>query len=646
MFKHPNPLGNRKNSLSQGYDKKSSLDASITVSLSSPRMKCSPGAKNLLSIMSILPDGLSDAELLQSKLAIEDILACKAVLLGTSLAYTDNKSRLKCLAPIREYVKQFYPPPIALIQPLTVHYHALLTLHQTYYGTHQMGEIVNQAVLNLGNLHQVLQRTLHRENSCLADAIKCAISFSGCSRIGGHGATVLLDSIPALLPRPSNHQLEALFITEVFFSIFYRPISNPDILIDQGMLHFNHFNDLSLEAKFHLAVGHYHRALKNDPSTALRFFTKAFSLAESCGDGNRQIEALASMAKLAYHTGKYFVALTHARLAQRLGKLHANLYGEAQALWIEGMCCRDIGDYKDAISQLHRSKDALGLCGVAGGHSHHLTMVDEAQVHLLKSEYVEARSILSEIVRAISPQRDPNLYAHSMLNFAEIGVRVGDSKSDVLRHLDAAKMVFQATKDIQSLMACDTILADLHLRDGDLAAAKMLFRLCIRSMSGIYNECVSFCMERLADVTRWGSTQSIAPWAVVYLAHARKSQEKLAVNNAFLFLGDVFLSEADEETAHSLFVVALEGFTALDVHRSRAQCMTRLGDLANKRGDISDAMEFWKAARPLFERSLQGMEVTRIDSRLSRQFKELTIDKRAKADPVKDLSERMRVTSD
>ncbi|KAJ7889983.1 hypothetical protein B0H13DRAFT_1887836 [Mycena leptocephala] len=79
--------------LAAGNDRQSNLDASIRLSLSSPRITSS--AKELLSLLSILPDGLSDVELLQSNLPIRNIQSCKATLLSTSLAYTDNKKRLR-----------------------------------------------------------------------------------------------------------------------------------------------------------------------------------------------------------------------------------------------------------------------------------------------------------------------------------------------------------------------------------------------------------------------------------------------------------------------------------------------------------------------------------------------------------------------
>jgi hypothetical protein len=96
--------------LSVGNDRRSNLDASIEIFLLSLRLTSSPGALDLLKLLSILPDGLSNVELLQGSLPIPDILACKAVLLGTCLAYQDGKKRLKSLVPIREHLQHFLPP--------------------------------------------------------------------------------------------------------------------------------------------------------------------------------------------------------------------------------------------------------------------------------------------------------------------------------------------------------------------------------------------------------------------------------------------------------------------------------------------------------------------------------------------------------
>jgi tetratricopeptide (TPR) repeat protein len=598
-------------------------------------MKSSPGSKDLLQLLSILPDGLSDAEIIQSNLPIQNVLRCKSALLGVSLAYYDSRMRLKVLAPIRDYMEQFYPPSAALIQPLCQHFHLLLNLYRRYYGTQQMGGIMARAAVNFGNLNQVLQRSLRPDYPDLADTIRCAIAFNACHRISGQGGTALLDDIPAVLPQPCDHELEALFITEAFNSFQYRPIVNPALLIDQAKLHFDHLNDPSLEgeskkssryashltttAKFYTAVGHFHRSAKHDNSAARIYLKKAITLAQSCGDTARQSNALTNLAELECHIGEYSSSLTYAREAAEIANLSGNLHGEAMALRVEGICFQSRGDFKNAILRLHRARERLELCGVSGGNLEIITMNDEAQVHLLKSEYVEASTMHNQIVQIISAERDPALYASSIMNFAELDILTGASALDVLHNLDKAKSMYRAMKSFGGLASLDAISADLELREGNTATANVGLQGCITSMRGHSSELVAYCLERLANVTLWeiADFESASAWTVIYLAEAQKSTEYLDLHKSLLFLGDVFLSNGDETTAHNLFVVALDGFTAMDVHRSRAQCMIRLGDLAKQHGDLSKAVELWNGARPLFERSLQLNDAAKIDSRLA-----------------------------
>jgi hypothetical protein len=106
-------------------------------------------------------------------------------------------------------------------------------------------------------------------------------------------------------------------------------------------------------------------------------------------------------------------------------------------------------------------------------------------------------------------------------------------------------------------------------------------------------------------------------WTTVFLVHSLKRTEKLGIYKALKFLGDGFLSQNEEQTAISLFTVALEGFTQMDVHYSRAECMLQLGDISMGHSDPFKAVEFWERARPLFERSSQAKQVQHINERLA-----------------------------
>ncbi|KAJ7167028.1 hypothetical protein C8R46DRAFT_268998, partial [Mycena filopes] len=120
--------------ISDGHDKRSNMELSISLSLSSPRITSIPDARDLLSLMAILPDGLSDAELRQAKFPLRNILGCKDALVRTALAYIDEHKRLKVLVPIREYMQKLLPPTDRVIKPLLCHFQELLEFHTAHRG--------------------------------------------------------------------------------------------------------------------------------------------------------------------------------------------------------------------------------------------------------------------------------------------------------------------------------------------------------------------------------------------------------------------------------------------------------------------------------------------------------------------------------
>ncbi|KAJ7716678.1 P-loop containing nucleoside triphosphate hydrolase protein, partial [Mycena olivaceomarginata] len=114
--------------LSEGYGKDSNLEKSIIISLKSPRMTSQPTALKLLGILSILPDGCRDREILSPPIPMSSVLDAKSVLLRTSLAYIDFDGRIKTLSPIREFIRRAYPPDKGLIEPVGAHWHKCLAL--------------------------------------------------------------------------------------------------------------------------------------------------------------------------------------------------------------------------------------------------------------------------------------------------------------------------------------------------------------------------------------------------------------------------------------------------------------------------------------------------------------------------------------
>ncbi|KAJ7369230.1 hypothetical protein DFH08DRAFT_833365, partial [Mycena albidolilacea] len=242
-------------------------------------------------------------------------------------------------------------------------------------------------------------------------------------------------------------------------------------------------------------------------------------------------------------------------------------------------------------------------------------MIAQAEVHKCKSEYSEAWEIQTKILE-ISTDQHAYWHAASLLNVAEIEVLIGVQKHDVQRKIDLARSIFTTLHLKPLIICCDATLADLYIREKDLPAAKRLLKKCLE-LTTEHSEIQLFCFERLGNGSFWGADEWTSGWTTIFLIHSLKLKSKLQVYKALQYLGQMFLTHKDENTAVSLFTVALVGFTYMDVHQSRAECMIGIGDISSRRGDLLKAIQLWESAKPLFERSFQVKEVQYVDDRLS-----------------------------
>ncbi|KAJ6576054.1 hypothetical protein DFH09DRAFT_1361666 [Mycena vulgaris] len=608
----------RTSILSEGYDRRSNLELSISVSLSGPTMTASPHARELLSLLAMLPDGLSDVELIQSQLPLTNILSCKSTLLRTALAYIDDRKRLKVLVPIREYQQKFHPSSRSLIQPLFKHYRELLQLHNEYFGTLSNVQVIGRIQSNFANIQNVLQSGLLADDPDLVRYIYSTCDLSSYSRNAGHGPIRFLDQIPALLPRPRDHRLEVTFITQALSAHVYDPVPHVQQMIDQGEQDCAYFDDPDLKCSFYNAAAYCYRLRSSNFPKAIHFCQLALALGGSPGKNKGQCQALEHLAWIQAELGDYYGAKAHANEACRLAEMSANLFRQAAALRIESYCLYSLGDYSQSISLSRRARLLLGFCGLTGGDVDQNIMSTQAEVHRLKSEYLEARKVNARILNDVSVVQQPYQHGFALLNIAQIDLETDASLTEVQGNIESANALFTTMGFSVGMALCEMLGATVKLQQGRLPVAWSLFQKSLTSFWGKNAEGVTYCLEKLANGRHWGATTEItSTWAVLFLAHSLKLKQKLEIHKALEFLGGVFLTWSDRITAFNLFTAALDGFTQMDVHRSKAECMLRLGEIAQLNGDTLKAAELWKTARPLFERSSQPTWVAEIDERLA-----------------------------
>ncbi|KAJ7758403.1 hypothetical protein B0H16DRAFT_1885377 [Mycena metata] len=606
--------------LSAGHDKRTNLEASIQISLSSSRLTSQPGAKDLLALLSILPDGLSDVELLQMNLPIQNIRAARSTLLSTCLAYVDEGKRLKVLGPIREHVQKSSPPSPSLLLSPREYFGQLLNLHSRYWGTDNPAGQSNRLASNLANIHQTFQRELHAGNPDLAQAVRYVLQYSFFRHIHGYGYTDLLPQVELLLPQACDDRIEIEYITRVFQSYMYYPVSEPELLVKQGLELLPNLTDPEYKCQFYRALGCYYCYHRNNFALSKQFLAKALTAANSAGLIDSAIKVLISSAETEGIQGNYSAANQYAQEARKLANLSGGLYAEAQALFNIAAAPLDC-NLTHRILMLDRARDLLRLCNMAGASLDHNILTMMALAHLDKTEHVEAKAIYTDVLLRTSAEQDPFNHVCCLINLVaiEIHTRTGQMEDHTRQALGRASSIFQTLHYPPGGILCDMVMSDLQLNDGDVAGAYAKLKQCVSSSWGKDASVVSGCLNRLADVKRWplDGTQRTWTWTITYLAWAQKTNDIIASHWALCFLGDYLLADEEEETAQNIFAAVLDGFTHMDIHEGRAHCMLRLGDMLERQGQRFMAAELWTVARTLFKRSMQEKNVAEIDARFA-----------------------------
>ncbi|KAJ7763324.1 hypothetical protein B0H16DRAFT_1368322, partial [Mycena metata] len=605
----------RTSLVSDGYDKRDNLGLSISLSLSSPCILARADSQHLLSLLSILPDGLSDAELQQSRLLINDVLGCKTALLRTALAYLDEHKRLKVLVPIREHVHRVQPPTHDHVRPLLKYFTELLRLRIQYSGHLATSQIVARISSNYFNIQNMLLEGLRHDDS---DSIYSICKFNRFSLVCGRGTIPLFRRVYESLPNLSDHHVQAYIIAEWFNSFQNYRIPDPERLIVEALNHFKFFHNPDLQCRFYNSLGYYYLEQKVDLAEARKYCEAALSLAKSTSNRTSQSNSLHRLAWIMWHMGDYSTSRGYAVESQTLARISGDLFREGQALHIEAVCLTEMGHYARSIFCCIRAKNLVTSCGMSGGGTDHTIMSSKAEVHKLKSEYMEARDIHNRILQGASMEQDQYSHAYALFNIADIDIAMGNFGDDVRKSLAKAESIFNAVGDEGAVQWCQVVRADIKFNDGDLVAARILLEGGLRFSLGKNAEMALHCLGKLANCAAWGTITGMPQWPTVLLAQSSKLRQRLGTHRALQFLGDIFWAHDDPVTAVSLFTAALDGFTTMDVHRSRGDCMHRLGDVSAQDGDLLRAAALWGTARTLFERSYQSKDVENMDRKLRR----------------------------
>ncbi|KAF7332723.1 hypothetical protein MKEN_00155700 [Mycena kentingensis (nom. inval.)] len=499
----------RTSMLADGYDRRSNLEMSISISLSSPRM--TPSAIRLLSLLSILPDGLSDAELCEANIGGTAVLHAKTTLLRTSLAYTDRHNRLKVLVPIREYVEREHPPLSGLFLSLLRYYTPIIRVYDRETGVAANGTsrspsaIVTALHANAANIQNILLRALLLPAAAFplaqrVTALELCFAFDLFSRRTGRGETVLMSRASEFLPRPCVPHLEVRYAKEVLNSFMWKGLSRADAekLIQHASGYLPQVEDANLKCHFYAILGTYYSKC-SDPAAATRALESGLALATETNNLVQQ--------------AKIYLRLAWAKwqMARECGDLEQ----EGQALRMEAILWHELGEYNRALGIIPSALDALERCGLGDTPETLAVLSSKAEIHAVRTEYAEAQAIYVRILQCLSPTGQPYMFALHVLNLAGTRTSLGDPRESVQADIDVARRMFTQIGHERLLQFCDLYEADLRARDGEVQSAVRVYEAILRASAGHDVDMEVYALERLERIP--AAFLQRCKWAVLLL---------------------------------------------------------------------------------------------------------------------------------
>ncbi|KAF7295983.1 AAA domain-containing protein [Mycena kentingensis (nom. inval.)] len=568
--------------LSEGEDKDNSLTASIRVSLSSPRLQSTPGALELLSILSLLPDGLVESDLQPGIIPIERPLAAKIALLRTALAYQEA-GRVKVLAPVREAIALLHPPRyLSLLRPLRVHWECLFRPWRDL--NRELKTDIRRLFADMGNYKSVLQyglTSLESENRTEIKEIVYAL-FALDSFYGTLGIGILSPEIADHVDRLDEDDLRMRYLFRQL--VLTKVTAETESYITQALEFARNAQDIAAESEvYREAARHSMRVGKIEEARERSALAcDAARRIPSYETSKAWQRALVFRAKILCYFGRASEARDDADQAVWIAQQNGDFINEFHALEESAVAYIELGDFPSATEKLERVRQLLRALGLEETQ-HDIAALDVlADAYLHQTAYIDAREVHRRIADMAGAQKRGQalFHANSMQEVVGLDVELGryDTEKEVVAALKPAQEIFDDHGYKYAEPMRHLIFGNLFSRTRRFKEAEQCYQRCFQLR---HNPSPSFAVLRLvkmADLTLKTAPATTIRWAVVLLSYSKVKSSVPGIPWALLYLARAMKQDADAESASALLHVALEEFGRMGIYRGRAECLLELSD--------------------------------------------------------------------
>ncbi|KLO17087.1 TPR-like protein [Schizopora paradoxa] len=575
---------------SEGDDRRSNLDMSVMLSLESPRLDSAPDARDLLSILALLPDGVFEDDLDLVAPRIRQAAKCSATLRRTALAYEDENGRLKLLAPIRSFIVNNQSPGPLHLAALESYIWSLVKQTRGIEEGRSR-EVIPRVASQINNIESIIERTLDDDSSDPRPAVKATVDLAQFHMYTSCG----------------------------------RPRS-----MDRALCCSRVLNDKALEADcLYMNAFMTHRHEKSNEQVEL-WLKHAAQLYREIGDATGEAKCLQELSVVCFMHNRKDESYAYVQRAHKMHMAASNLLGQANTLMLLGKhadynsdlkmakgffeesldistnklhnlplqanCLQQLADgaffssrYAEARDLSQRSLDIWEQLDMR--HSVHAgeSLDCLGSVHHILSRWEDAENCHRRAMRIYRKHDRHDRLANSLLNIAIGHVERGGSQAQVREAERYAKQSLEIFRNLRrnwGIAMCYQCQGDIEMARKDYRAAKSHYEEAYK----IFHEAgwkgdEAGCTMKLGDVDfTLSSSASALDSFQRALAMYQEAEEPLGQARCLKRLGDV-LSTADLEGAVERYLSAMDKFKEIGLVKEEKECAAKLIDVYWRLGE-------------------------------------------------------------
>ncbi|KAJ7109192.1 hypothetical protein C8R44DRAFT_278681 [Mycena epipterygia] len=432
-------------------DRRSSLDISIGISLNSPRMKAVPEAFTLLSLISLLPDGVDNTQLGAIFPSIAKSRRALSALWQTSLAYNDGHNRTRVLSPIRAHMMLYHQSDTAHRVSVLTYYMGLAALSSDLGGPHGQ-VIVKRLTPEIGNLHSIVNLTLDSTGESptiqplVRGAITAAINLSKFIRYThlGNPETVRLASVAA------NKLGDPVLRADVLYHLAWITLSigtsdeklEHERLCREALALYEQNGNLNGQAECTWLLGQFYKGGKRQKECK-GLYEQALGFAVEAQNAYCEAKCLSNLSEITFYAGDPKASELLSQQALKLFRELENLTNVGMTLYWLGRLAAFRND-RTADARFDEAAEVLKQAGAY--HQVGRILVGKGDSAFARCDFYSARE---EYIKAIALYEETGFLQSGQGAYAQLSLAIAAAHlydyAESTRCLEAAMRTFKKT---------------------------------------------------------------------------------------------------------------------------------------------------------------------------------------------------------